>query len=194
LQDASYHVGVDPAAGFLLPGRTGHDAGMAERHPDNLTAVPPGPPPPAPTPAPTPGAEGPAPSALDRALSQVGDRWSFLLVDALLDGPRRFGELQAAVAGIATNVLTQRLRSLESARVVVARPYSRRPPRVAYELTSVGRELAGALRLLAQWGADAHTAPTAAHAACGTPLEARWWCPTCDRMVDDPGEGPLIFA
>jgi DNA-binding HxlR family transcriptional regulator len=147
-------------------------------------------------PDPGPSADaGPAvPSALDRALSQVGDRWSFLLVDALLDGPRRFGELQAAVAGIATNVLTQRLRSLEATRIVVARPYSARPPRMAYELTSAGRELAGALRLLAQWGADTQMAPTASHLACGTPLEARWWCPTCDQMVEDPGEGPLIFA
>jgi DNA-binding HxlR family transcriptional regulator len=181
---------MDHTAGFLLPLRTGHDAGMAERRVHPLTSDPAVLPPTV-----TPPADaGPAPSALDRALSQVGDRWSFLLVDALLDGPRRFGELQAAVAGIATNVLTQRLRSLESSGVVVVRPYSRRPPRVAYELTSVGRELAGALRLLAQWGADAHTAPTAAHTACGTPLEARWWCPTCDRMVDDPGDGPLIFA
>jgi DNA-binding HxlR family transcriptional regulator len=117
-----------------------------------------------------------------------------LLVDALLDGPRRFGELQAAMTGIATNVLTQRLRSLEATRVVVARPYSVRPPRMAYELTSAGRELAGALRLLAQWGADTQTVPTPAHAACGTPLEVRWWCPTCDRTVEDPGDGPLIFA
>jgi hypothetical protein len=77
---------------------------------------------------------------------------------------------------------------------VVARPYSLRPPRVAYELTSSGRDLAGALRLLAQWGADTQTTATASHAACGTPLEARWWCPTCDRMVDDPGDGPLIHA
>jgi DNA-binding HxlR family transcriptional regulator len=143
---------------------------------------------------PEPAAARAAPTALDRALSQVGDRWSFLLVDALLGGPRRFGELQAAVAGIATNVLTQRLRSLEATRVVVARPYSARPPRVAYELTSAGRELAGALRLLAQWGADNHAALTPSHLACGTPLEVRWWCPTCDRMVDDPGDGPLIFV
>ena len=116
------------------------------------------------------------------------------MVEALLDGPRRFGELQTAVAGIATNVLTQRLRSLEATRVVVARPYSTRPPRVAYELSSAGRELAGALRLLAQWGADTQTTATPAHALCGTPLEARWWCPTCDRMADDPGDGPLIHA
>jgi DNA-binding HxlR family transcriptional regulator len=134
------------------------------------------------------------PSALDHALSQVGDRWSLLLVDALLGGPRRFGELQVDVAGIATNILTGRLRNLEAGRVIVARPYSQRPPRVAYELTSTGRELAGALRLLAQWGADRGAGPTPAHAACGTTLEARWWCPTCDGVIDDPDDGPLVYV
>jgi DNA-binding HxlR family transcriptional regulator len=134
-------------------------------------------------------------TALELALAQVGDRWSLLVVDALLEGPRRFGELQDAVAGIATNVLTQRLRHLEGARVVVARPYSERPPRSAYELTGTGRELAGALRLLAQWGADTQPAAgTPEHGVCGTPLQARWWCPTCDLPVDEPGEGPLVWA
>lgn len=118
------------------------------------------------------------------------------MVDALLDGPRRFGELQAAVPGIATNVLTQRLRHLESARVVLPRPYSERPLRSAYELTGAGRELGGALRLLAQWGSDALPGPatTPAHVACGTPLEARWWCPTCDHAVEHPDDDPVIWA
>ena len=75
------------------------------------------------------------------------------MIAALLDGPRRFGDLQEEVAGIAPNVLTQRLRQLERNALVVARPYSERPPRFVYELSAAGRELAGALRLLAGWGA-----------------------------------------
>ena len=51
-----------------------------------------------------------------------------------------------------------------------------------------GRELAGALRLLAQWGARHSEAEPVRHAACGTALEARWYCPTCEETVDDPGE------
>ena len=99
-----------------------------------------------------------ASSALAEALDRVGDRWTLLLVEALLDGPRRFGDLQEAVPGIAPNVLTQRLRHLEREALLAARPYSRRPPRFAYELTESGAELAGALRLLADWGAR-HGAP-----------------------------------
>ena len=45
-------------------------------------------------------------SPLGEALAAVGDRWTLLLVEALLDGSRRFGELEAAVEGIAPNILT----------------------------------------------------------------------------------------
>ena len=126
-----------------------------------------------------------ADSALAEAVARVGDRWTLLLVDALLDGPRRFGDLQDAV-GIAPNILTQRLRHLEREALVLARPYSDRPPRSAYELTARGRELAGALRLLAEWGAEGGEAgEPLRHTACGTPLQARWWCETCGEAVDE---------
>ncbi len=125
------------------------------------------------------------PSPLSEALSRVGDRCSLLLVAALLDGPRRFNDLREAVPGIAPNILSARLRHLERERLVLARPYSERPARYAYELTAGGADLAGALRLLADWGAgqSGHEAPR--HAACGTPLEARWHCPTCGELVDE---------
>jgi DNA-binding HxlR family transcriptional regulator len=134
-------------------------------------------------------------AALADALAAVGDRWTLLLIAALLDGPRRFGELQAEVEGIAPNVLTQRLRQLERNRLVVAQLYSERPPRFVYELSAAGHELAGALRLLAGWGArNAEGAAAPRHAVCGTPMEARWWCPTCERPVSDEEGEELHFA
>jgi DNA-binding HxlR family transcriptional regulator len=139
----------------------------------------------------------PVPSPLDEAVARVGDRWTLLLVQALLEGPRRFNQLLEALPGIAPNVLSQRLKHLEREMVLVSQPYSRRPPRFAYELTASGRELAGALRLLAQWGADRSGSPDAEglrHLACGTPLEARWYCPTCARPVDDDDAGDLRFV
>jgi DNA-binding HxlR family transcriptional regulator len=134
-------------------------------------------------------------SPLAAALDSVGDRWTLLLVEALLDGPRRFGELQENLTGIAPNVLSQRLRRLEGEGLAVAEAYSERPPRFVYELTAGGRELAGALRLLADWGArhrDAAEPPR--HAACGSPVEARWWCPVCERPVDEDEAADLHFA
>jgi DNA-binding HxlR family transcriptional regulator len=117
----------------------------------------------------------------------VGDRWTLLVVEALLSGPRRFNELLDQIAGIAPNILSERLKRLERDGLVVARSYSDRPPRAAYVLTAEGAELVGALRLLTSWGMrHAEEQPeTPRHDACGTPLEVRWYCPTCDRLVDN---------
>lgn len=134
-------------------------------------------------------------SPLADALARVGDRWTLLIVEALLQGPRRFNELIEDLPGIAPNVLSQRLKHLEQEALLVARPYSQRPPRLDYELTRVGQELAGALRLLAQWGARGDGAgELPRHAACGSVLEARWYCPTCARVVNDHDDEELRFA
>ncbi len=134
-------------------------------------------------------------AALADALATVGDRWTLLIVAALLEGPRRFGELQEEVEGIAPNVLSQRLRALERNALVVARPYSERPPRFVYELSTPGRELADTLRLLAGWGARNAEEPAGPrHVACGTPMQAVWWCPTCERPVSDDEGEELHFA
>ena len=133
----------------------------------------------------------PPQGGLAAALDRVGDRWSLLLVEALLPAPRRFNELGEAVPGIAPNILSDRLRRLERAGILVATPYSRRPLRMEYALTADGRELAGALHLLAGWGSSrGGTGEPLRHELCGTPLQAAWHCPTCERLVadDEPDE------
>lgn len=135
---------------------------------------------------------------LAEAMARVGDRWTLLIVDALLAGPRRFNDLVQDVDGIAPNILSARLRQLERDAIVFTRPYSRRPLRFTYELTASGRELAGALRLLAHWGsahsegADEVEAPR--HSACGTPMETRWYCPTCARTVDESAPDEVRYV
>lgn len=125
-------------------------------------------------------------SPLAEALLRVGDRWSFLVVDALLGGPQRFNDLSRSVAGIAPNILTDRLRRLERSGVVVSEAYSERPLRHVYRLTDEGRELAGVLRLLTTWGGRRDAgAEGFHHATCGTSVEARWFCPTCARVLED---------
>jgi DNA-binding HxlR family transcriptional regulator len=129
-------------------------------------------------------------------LGRVGDRWSFLVVESLLDGPRRFNELVATLPGIAPNILTDRLRRLEREGVLVGRKYSDKPARMAYSLTQDGQELAGVLRLLAAWGAQTGAGTGSAeglrHIACGSLLEARWYCPTCAVTVDEGEEASAL--
>ena len=127
----------------------------------------------------------PTETALEAALDRIGERWALLVVDALLEGPKRFNDLIDLVPGIAPNILSQRLKHLEREAIILARPYQRRPVRYSYELTAAGRELAGALRLLAQWGARGSGRAALRHATCGSALEARWYCPTCARTVED---------
>jgi DNA-binding HxlR family transcriptional regulator len=123
---------------------------------------------------------------LAHALSVIGDRWALQVVAGLLEGPQRFGELAEQLDGIAPNVLTTRLRQLERDGIVVATPYSQRPVRLAYALTDSGRELGDAIALLSAWGArQTGDAEGPVHDACGTPLETRLYCPTCERTADD---------
>ena len=125
-------------------------------------------------------------SPLAAALAQVGDRWKLLVIEALLDGPARFSDLETSVPRISTNILSSRLKSLETQGLVIAEAYSERPPRYEYSLTAAGKDLAGALQLLASWGSR-HAGETALphHDLCGTPLEVRWYCPTCGVSTDE---------
>ena len=129
---------------------------------------------------------------LATALDRLGDRWSLQVVASMLSGPKHFGELSAALDGIAPNVLTARLRQMERDGLVIATPYSRRPLRLAYALTDAGRELSDAISLLAAWAARQSGATEGpVHQACGSALETRLYCPTCDRSVDAGAPEPL---
>jgi DNA-binding HxlR family transcriptional regulator len=94
------------------------------------------------------------PCGIARALDVVGERWALLVVRELVLGPQRFTDLKAHLPGIATDVLTQRLRQLETAGVL--RPVALPPPASgrAYELTDRGRDLEPVLHALGRWGSQ----------------------------------------
>ncbi|WP_445169801.1 winged helix-turn-helix transcriptional regulator [Mycolicibacterium sp. Dal123E01] len=85
-----------------------------------------------------------------RALDVVGNRWSLLVVRELLSGPARYGQLQAGLAGISTNLLTDRLRELEDAGVI-QRQLDGDSNGVAYALTDWGHELRNTVAALVNW-------------------------------------------
>jgi DNA-binding HxlR family transcriptional regulator len=93
-----------------------------------------------------------------RALEEIGERWSLLVVRDLLPGPRRFTDLARSLGGITPTRLTERLRSLEAAGLVV-----REPPtsgrEVWYSLTEAGRDLEPVVDALELWGLDHAFAP-----------------------------------
>lgn len=95
-----------------------------------------------------------APCPSRAALDRIADKWTALLVGALADGPRRFGELRGEVEGISEKMLTQTLRSLERDGLVLRTVHGSVPPRVDYELTALGRTLEGPLRAVREWAED----------------------------------------
>lgn len=86
---------------------------------------------------------------LSRALDAVGDRWNLLIARDLLVGPMRFNELRASLHGIATNLLTERLRVLEATGIVERRLGD---AGVLYALTPWGSGLREPIEALARWG------------------------------------------
>ena len=86
------------------------------------------------------------------ALDLAGDKWTLLVVRDLLRGRHTYGELLACDEGIPTNILADRLKKMEQAGLIEAKPYQDRPVRYAYELTEKGHGLGAVLTALARWG------------------------------------------
>src|SRR5215217_649204 len=86
------------------------------------------------------------------ALDVLGERWTLLVVRDLLMGPKRYTDLREGLPGIATDILTARLRTLEEAGFVRRRELPRPAPATVYELTETGRGLGPAIRALGQVG------------------------------------------
>ena len=94
------------------------------------------------------------------AFEHVTSKWSSLVLLALGEGPHRFGELRRKVDGVSEKMLSQALRSLEAEGMLVRSAQATVPPRVDYELTELGRDVATHLRRLAdllEAGVDARS-------------------------------------
>ena len=87
-----------------------------------------------------------------RTLDLLGDRWSLLIVRDMLFGSSRFQQFLASPESIPTNVLSSRLKLLESSGLIKATLYQRHPPRFAYTLTEKGKKLGSVIRAIADWG------------------------------------------
>jgi DNA-binding HxlR family transcriptional regulator len=91
-------------------------------------------------------------------LSRIGDKWTVLVVVLLGGGgPKRFNEIRRIVGGISQRMLTLTLRNLERDGLVTRTLFPTRPPRVEYELTSLGLSLLEPVKALGTW-ASAHEA------------------------------------
>jgi len=84
--------------------------------------------------------------------SIISNKWKVLILRDLIDGTKRYNELNRSVVGISAKVLTQNLRDLEKDGIVLRKVYPVVPPKVEYSLTEKGKELKGILDLMKEFG------------------------------------------
>ncbi|WP_412542286.1 helix-turn-helix domain-containing protein [Longispora sp. K20-0274] len=92
-------------------------------------------------------------------LDLIADKWSALVLYALLGGTVRPAELQRRIGGVSQKMLTQTLRALEHRGLVHREQFPVVPPHVEYSLTPLGASLSPILRALCEWAQD-HLADT----------------------------------
>ncbi|MDP9237707.1 MAG: helix-turn-helix transcriptional regulator [Chloroflexota bacterium] len=121
------------------------------------------------------------PCPVARSLEIIGDRWTLLIVrDLLREGPRKYVELAGSLVGIAPNVLSDRLKLLESNGIVEREFYEQHPPRAKYRLTKQGLELDLVIEALLQWGAKyLYDGVAIVHETCGHETKLISTCEHC---------------
>ena len=85
------------------------------------------------------------------AVDLLGKRWSPLIVQLLLKGPHRYSELATELEVVTEGMLSQRLKELEQAGVLLRRVIDEQPVRVEYHLTDKGRALSRVIGGLERW-------------------------------------------
>jgi DNA-binding HxlR family transcriptional regulator len=94
--------------------------------------------------------------AVSDVLDRIGDKWSVLVVVMLGDGRQRFSKLRRSIASISQRMLTRTLRGLERDGLVTRTVFPTIPPRVEYELTTLGRSLLEPVGALGRWARENH--------------------------------------
>jgi DNA-binding HxlR family transcriptional regulator len=89
---------------------------------------------------------------VEATVEVIGGKWKPLILFYLLQGTKRFSELQRLLPEVTQRMLTMHLRELEEAGVVHREVYKQIPPKVEYSLTPLGRSLQPLLDMMLQWG------------------------------------------
>lgn len=81
----------------------------------------------------------------------LGDKWTIIILVVLMEGKKRYGELQKQIPTISPKMLAQTLRKLEDLELIKRVVYPEVPPRVEYELTKFGHSVRPAITILCEW-------------------------------------------
>jgi DNA-binding HxlR family transcriptional regulator len=87
-----------------------------------------------------------------RTIGYIGGKWKPIILARLVAGSVRFGKLTVQIPDISRKILSQQLKELEEDGLILRHSYNEKPPRVEYELSSVGKTLMPILEAMNAWG------------------------------------------
>ncbi|MQA08723.1 MAG: transcriptional regulator [Pseudonocardiaceae bacterium] len=105
---------------------------------------------------------------VEAALEVIGGKWKLVILRHLLEGTKRFNELDKALHGITPRMLTRQLRELETDGLVQRTVYPQVPPKVEYSVTDIGESLRAITNELEQWGHNYRKWERTQHNASGS--------------------------
>ena len=125
------------------------------------------------------------PCNIAQSLNLIGDRWSLLILYRLMEGAGTYMDLATQLQGIPTNLLAQRLKTLEEDGLIVSHRYNERPPRYRYSLTDRGQRLDAVFYSIALWGEKnvKGCEKRLVHHACGHGVLQQYYCPHCAEAI-----------
>ncbi|MFB4168194.1 winged helix-turn-helix transcriptional regulator [Virgibacillus sp. JSM 102003] len=127
------------------------------------------------------------PCNIAQTLNIIGDRWTLLIIHEILIGNTTFSDIKRALDGISSNLLSDRLKYLESSELISSTLYSEHPPRYSYTLTKSGEDLEDVFNAMILWGKNnlEKCYKKLIHQKCNHEVDITYYCSHCNENVDD---------
>lgn len=125
------------------------------------------------------------PCNIAQSLNIIGDKWTLLILHQLMLGHDTYKEIQDNLDGIPSNLLSDRLKCLETEALIACELYQNHPPRYRYLLTESGKDLGDVFNSIILWGEKnlkkCHKQLT--HSECGHGIELQYYCSHCGKTI-----------
>ena len=126
------------------------------------------------------------PCNIAQTLNIIGDKWTLLILHQIMMGHETYNEMKEGLIGIPSNLLSERLKSLESEGLIVNELYQEHPPRYRYLLTESGEDLSDVFNSLILWG-ERHLKKCykrLVHRDCKTSVALQYYCSHCEKIAE----------
>ncbi|WP_313134946.1 winged helix-turn-helix transcriptional regulator [Anaerocolumna sp.] len=127
------------------------------------------------------------PCNVAQTLNIIGDKWTLLILRQIMIGRKTYKEMQEGLEGIPSNLLSERLKCLETDGLITTRLYQNHPPRYEYLLTDSGKDLGDIFYSIIMWG-EKHLKvcyKQLTHSECGHKIVHQYFCPHCNKIIQE---------